>query len=375
MVQINDTFEYKWPKTTGFFSNNQEEIIDRHLANNESWYVSEKLDGCNMSISTEGYIASRLRIIGKRDEVKKFQSHSLENVLSLFEAVDELYDHLKLCFFSKHGLKNVILYGEFMPAGTATSKFDIYNYVERGYNPTHFYAFGIGLQFEAITESVQKDVERIFRQAFLQSSTKQEAFYIVPIDWFLTGLFYKLHIDCVRLHSVQTLQNVLTRSDLINPLLERELEGYILTNLNGKGLLKLKKAPAKSSVMDQHLEKLEHIYAPALATLRKLYNSADHFFTVFDQETFTSVFNAIFERENEFIEKCMVREVIHDDTFFGSQMNVQTDRLYHLVLQKLEDHYGKKLIPQVKCQIKAKIRTKMRVLTKYFYRSNGVETK
>ncbi|EFX63523.1 hypothetical protein DAPPUDRAFT_119140 [Daphnia pulex] len=310
MAKINEEFKYQWSKTIGFFTHGKDHIISELINKNGMYYVSEKLDGSNMAVSTEGYIASRHKIIATTDQVTKFQSLSLEHVIPLFDAVNELHSQLKTIFFPHYNFK-VIVYGEFMPNGTASSKYDIYNYVERGYQPGRFYAFGIGLVFDAITENVKADVERIFRQAFLHCSTKQEAFYLAPIDWFLTGLFYKIGIDCVRLHSEQPLQNILARSDLMNPFLQRQLEGYIFTSVDGRGMLKLKIAPAK-----------------------------DDYFSVFDCETFKSYFNVIYEREKPFIEKCM-----------GPQA-------------RMEDHYGRKLLPQVKCEIRAKIQSKLRSLIK-----------
>jgi hypothetical protein len=378
MVKVNDTFEHQWSSTPGFFSIHKDQVISRHVEQNDSWFVSEKLDGCNMAVSSQGYIASRHKIIATRDEAARlkekdqttrFQGYSLQHVLPLFEAVDDLYDHLKTAFFSKHKF-SLILYGEFMPAGTATCKFDIYNYVERGYEPGKMYAFGIGLLFESITDSVKQDVERIFRQAFLHSSTKQQPFYLVPIDWFLTGLFYRTKIDCVRLYSVQSLQGIFARSDFMTPLLERQLEGYILTGLSGQGMLKLKRAPKKNKFIDEHLALLEGMHKPTLATLKRIYNSTDTFVDTFEQEAFNACFSSIYEREKDSIASSIVKEVVHhDENFFGSHINLQTNRLFHLVSLALEDHYEKKLDPQVKCEVKLKIRNKLRLLVKMFYKT------
>ena len=363
MAKINEEFKYQWSKTIGFFTHGKDHIISELINKNGMYYVSEKLDGSNMAVSTEGYIASRHKIIATTDQVTKFQSLSLEHVIPLFDAVNELHSQLKTIFFPHYNFK-VIVYGEFMPNGTASSKYDIYNYVERGYQPGRFYAFGIGLVFDAITENVKADVERIFRQAFLHCSTKQEAFYLAPIDWFLTGLFYKIGIDCVRLHSEQPLQNILARSDLMNPFLQRQLEGYIFTSVDGRGMLKLKIAPAKSKLMDEHLEKLTGISPPTLNTLVDIYNSRDDYFSVFDCETFKSYFNVIYEREKPFIEKCMSPQAVSGNAFFDAQMNMHTERLLYFVVQRMEDHYGRKLLPQVKCEIRAKIQSKLRSLIK-----------
>jgi len=369
MGKINDTFIYQWSKTPGFFTKNKESIIDLHLQINDAWYVSEKLDGSNMAISTDGYIASRHKIIATRDNCNTFQGLPLNHVVPLLDAVEMLQDHLETAFFSKYNFK-LILYGEFMPKGSATSKFDIYNYADRGYDQGKFYAFGIGLVFTENTKKVEQDVERIFKQAFLHTSTKQEPFYLVPIDWFLTALFYKFNIDCVRLHSVQSLQNVFARTDLIKPLFERHVEGYILTSLNGKGMLKLKTPPPRSELADAHMKNLADIHGPTLTVLTKLYESGDKFINVFDRETFASYFNAVFSSNESAIELAMAKDVVSDPDFVDSQVWLHTERLLYLVTQKLEDHYNKKLAPQVKCEIKQKIANKLKLMSKYFYKAN-----
>ena len=371
MVQPNDTFEFQWSKTDGFFTINKDEEIAKEVGQNGLYFISEKLDGSNMAICSDGYIASRQRIIATMDEALRFQGFSLQHVLPLFEAVQELHEHLKTAFFAKHKFK-VILYGEFMHTGTANSKFDIYTYLERGYEPGHHYAFGIGLIFDAITPEVDRDVRRVFRQAYRATSTKGEIFFLVPMDWFLTGLFYKLNIECVRLHSVQSLQSVFAREDLMTPLLERHVEGYILASISGQKMLKLKAMPAKTKHLDEHLEKLKDIHKPTLTTLQKIYDSSDTFFNVFDQETFTSYFNTVFTREKDFIEKSLVKEIMYDHDVFGKHMIRQTDRLLAIIRLKLEDHYDKKLTPQVTCEMRLKIRNKLRVMTRWFYMMNSI---
>ena len=375
MVQINDVFQYQWSKTVGFFTHNKDDVISKHVNNNDLWYISEKLDGSNMAVSSDGYIASRHRIIADCDTIKKFQGFSLEHILPLFEKVNDLQEHLKIAFFSKFNFK-VILYGEFMQEGTANSKFDFYNYVQRGYDPGHLYAFGIALIFDEITQDVKSTVQRIFKQAFIHSSTENTKFYLVPMDWFLTGLFYKFNIECVRLHSVQELQNVFARPDIMMPVLERQVEGYILSSLTGHGMLKLKTAPPKSTFVDTHMEKLENIHTPTLNALRRIYDSSDYFFNVFDRETFTSYFNAIFEQEREFIKKSIMSELLYDDEFHTvkwSKMDFQTVRLLGMVVQKMEDHYTKQLHPQVKCEMKMKIKKKLYITLNSLYHSKPNE--
>jgi len=368
MTQINDTFEYQWSKTIGFFTNNKDDVIANHIDNNELWFVSEKLDGSNMAISSEGYIASRHKIIATRNAAQKFQGFSLENILPLFEGVTDLHNRLKTAFFLNFNF-SLIVYGEFMPKGTANSKFDVYNYNDRGYEPGKHYAFGIGLVFDEINPKIDMTVQSVFKQAFLHTSVKNKKFYLVPIDWFLTDLFYNCNIECVRLHSIQKLQNVFARSDLMKPLLDRQVEGYILTNVYGNGMLKLKLAPAPSPIMDQHFEKLQEIHSPTHLALRKIYNSSADFLDILDKEIFTSYFNKVFEDERNFIENSIVKEMVCDEESLENQTRIQVDRFFNIIVQKLEDHYRKRLTPELKCEIKGKIAKKISIFTKYLYKS------
>jgi len=121
--KLHQKFQYQWPKTVGFFTAKQHEKIIADFECNDNYYVTEKLDGSNLAISSKGYIASRTKVIATRSEpVPKFNQHSLHNVVELFSAVDQLYNYLQTMYFIQHDFE-LLVFGEFLYNGTASCKF------------------------------------------------------------------------------------------------------------------------------------------------------------------------------------------------------------------------------------------------------------
>jgi hypothetical protein len=128
--QIGSAHPYPWPKTIGFHTLNTTDDIIQHLKNNKIWTVSEKLDGCNLCLSTQGWIASRNIIVSNRESPKLvYQGVQLNKVHEIFLKMDKLKILLQ-----KHLISNVnfdvMVYGELILQGTATTKHDIFNYKE-----------------------------------------------------------------------------------------------------------------------------------------------------------------------------------------------------------------------------------------------------
>lgn len=361
-LEINTLMPYSWPKTVGFFSSNQSELIKKHVEENEKWYVSEKLDGCNVSLSTNGWIASRNKIIANRESgPKMYQGLPLTEVQKMFDPLDNLYDHL-ITLLSPISNFELVLYGEFIPKGTATSKFDIYNYVERGYEQGLLYAFGIGLVFDVVNTDIEKKVKNLFKQAFLHGAPFDKFVYIVPIDWFLTKLFYKYDIDCVKITSVEKLQNLFTKPWYINLLLKRQIEGFILTNVNGKRLLKFKYPKSQSEFYTNHVNNLSTLGSPIFDKLLELYNNIPKYTCTFNIDLYIQLFEKHFNQSK--IKKTYLDLApfsFHFEPFVQSELN----HLVYLIQKDMESILKLKLDPEVKCAIEQKSKSKLKYIIKH----------
>ena len=357
-VQLNDDLIHQWPKTVGFFTHGEHEKLVSDVEKNDNYYVTEKLDGSNMSISTEGYIGSRTKIIATRDEVKTLNGKSLAHPVSLFDAVDNLHDHLKTKYFPSHNFE-LIVYGEFMYNGTASCKFDKHDYVERGFKPEHFYAFGLGFVFTALNTDLQEYLPRVFTQAFQVKNSTSQSFFVVPIDWALTNLFNTHNILCVNILSCQRLQNFFKKSDRIDPMVDRAIEGYILTSMNGGGMLKLKYHTTKDAFHDNHVALLEAgMPADTFRVLKHIYDAADNYMNTFDVETFTSFYGQVLYNDMENIDAILALPDNHFEV--ATQILLMADSIQSLMAK----HYKKRLDPAIICDIKDRVFKKMKALNK-----------
>ena len=361
-LEINSPMPYPWPKTIGFFSTNEHEAITKHVEENEKWYVSEKLDGCNVSLSTNGWIASRQKVIAKRNSNPTvFQGLPLTFVQTLFDPLDKLYDHLNTLLFPI-GHFELILYGEFLPKGTATSKFDIYNYSERGYEQGLLYAFGIGLIFNSLNHDVDHKVKNLFKHSFLHGAPFDKFVYIVPIDWFLTKLFYKYDIDCVKITSVERLQDMFTRPWYTNLLLDRKIEGFILTNVNGKRLLKFKYPKSHSDFYTNHVNNLSPLGSPVFDKLLQLYNNVNKYTCTLNIDLYCKLLDKYYNISK--IKKNYL-ELAPFSFEFESFVELELKNLLFLIQTDMESILKLKLDPEVKCIIHQKIQSKLKYLIKH----------
>ena len=62
---VGQRHPHPWPKIIGFHTQGAVDKVLRHMRDDRIWNVTEKLDGSNLTISTEGWIASRNLIISK----------------------------------------------------------------------------------------------------------------------------------------------------------------------------------------------------------------------------------------------------------------------------------------------------------------------
>lgn len=111
-------------------------------------FVAEKLDGSNLAVTSYGVIASRRNVLlfkptDKELDKCKFSGVKLHKAAAMVPKLGKLVQT-----FSAHCKASnleVILYGELVQKGTATSTEDKYGYRSRGYEEGGYYIFGLGL--------------------------------------------------------------------------------------------------------------------------------------------------------------------------------------------------------------------------------------
>ena len=262
-LSIGSCLPYPWPKTVGFFTTNQSEVLAEAILLNDEFVVSEKIDGCNISVSTQGWISSRQKIIAFRDDdlsTKKFHQVSLKEFDNVFKKLDEFKKEIEtLC--SETSL-HIILYGELVLKGTASSPFDIYNYKEKEYNTGEFYIFGIGIVDNQTNDwfpVMENNMKRIFNnvQVTLLNPKLNETLYTSMLGPKSVGKLDKFGLKSVRFLFKDHLQSILTNPTLVNHLKERKTEGFVLHNSCQTFKFKYIKNLSKFRVRD-HLHMMEN---------------------------------------------------------------------------------------------------------------------
>lgn len=253
-LSVGNDIPYKWPKINGVMTYNKEEELMNYIKENEYWIVTEKLHGYNCSVSSNGWIGSRNKIIGLKNDPdlssKKFQGLSLEHVASIFPKLDKFYEKIQKDFYPKTKFE-LVLYGELMGSGTATSNLDIYNYRKKGYKIGHMYVFGLALIF--------KEKNYFSPMFYLGNVFKNENVYIIPIDRYIQTLLISCDIDSVQVWQPQLLQNIFTHPYYVTQLMEQMSEGFVLSHIWGKGIIKWKYPTRTSDFQDRSLKKMENI--------------------------------------------------------------------------------------------------------------------
>jgi hypothetical protein len=260
---LRQNHPYRWPKTIGFHTQNDVDQLVKHLEEDNLWYVTEKLDGCVLIISSEDWLASPSRIIGERGAgmvLEFYQGVSLkeDKIETLFKNTHTLKDKLKLAHFKDDELK-LMLYGKVILKGTVSSRKDLYNYREKNIYPGDFICFGIGL---VLPKNVQLPSE--FSNAVLNNRREdldeiaEQNCFAVPMNPYLCKLLACCAIDHNRICMSQKLNSILDDGKLIQDINKKKSGGYVLSAQAGEGLLKLIPIPNILCVHD-HRERLEKV--------------------------------------------------------------------------------------------------------------------
>jgi hypothetical protein len=241
MAKRGSELKAQWPETTNVLSILTTEQLSYYLKLNPEVSVSEKLDGSNFLLSSDGWVASRRIIIVedlRNDDLSKlkFNKSNISSLRGLSEKLDSVHNEMVKCL--ERANFETFVYGEWLQHRTANTQQDRFKYKKREFKDKNFYAFGLAIYFrEEITKQEMDKAESQLEMQFKWNSIKTQEplkFIIINFDKNLQIFLQGKGFDCVPWLLKDSLANVLRNKDLSSKLLKRNVEGFVLT---GKDLL------------------------------------------------------------------------------------------------------------------------------------------
>lgn len=235
--KVGSELQLQWPQTPGVLSVHSVNLIQDLLFKNPMMTVTEKLDGSNLCLSSAGWVASRRRIILENPnqaelDNTKFCGVALSSIGDVQIKLKNIAEEVKTHFDDKE--LEVLLYGEWIQKGTATSQSDRFKYADRGFQIGHLYSFGLGIYFNKMCDgpllnqivnvlSVKLGWNVILKQKPVQ-------FFILGINKQLETFLRSKDLKCVPLLGENNFRDVLSSQSFTKHLLQRDFEGFILTS-------------------------------------------------------------------------------------------------------------------------------------------------
>lgn len=229
----------QWPQIQNIVSIDTTEEVFEKLKSNQLCSVTEKLDGCNLSVSSSGWISSRRQILVENVELTdlskvKFNGQKLTNLKDIWLKVVESQAELQACLSTVNF--ELIIYGEFIIEGTATTRDERFSYKPREIDPEQLYAFGLGFHFEKGLESEErKQFEEKIKGRFnwnLFQVNEASSLFIFNYNSGLNKYFKERLFKVVPYVGDDLLTYVLSNQPLAEKLKNREVEGFVLTGSN-----------------------------------------------------------------------------------------------------------------------------------------------
>ena len=242
--------EDQWPPTLNFINVNNDvaELLDENL----NVFVSEKLDGSNLSISSNGVIASRKKILLRDPSeenlmITEFMHSTLISVKLIVQAMKDMKtEFLKLLCLPNSENFDVTIFGEWILKGTSHTKEDIFKYGERNIKTGHFYGFGLRLSLwnQCLDGNALWEIQNILRsKGFVMQNSDvlrkrknetRKKDIVIFLNDSLKQLFDKYKIATVPVYQSMKLNEVF--QTFCSELLEEKFEGFIIT-FPSKGII------------------------------------------------------------------------------------------------------------------------------------------
>jgi hypothetical protein len=335
-LNMGSPHPFPWPKVNGFHTRSSMEEMVQHLKANKVWNVTEKLDGSNVCLSTQGWMASRNNIICTRDIPKTvFQGVHLKNVNLLFSKLDALKNLLQKNFFKGKELE-VLLYGELILHGTGMTKYDLYHYKERKLLPGEIYCFAIGLILPEGT-----DLPLIFENGFPHQGAHQLC-HIIPMSFYLSQLLQKTHIDHTPLLFSGALSDLVEIEYLENKIFQRKVEGFVLSGAKGEGFIKWKYIECPNDSLEKHFEDMMDLAGDSIATkcvtmLQELCAIGKKFITNLEDFRYKDMLKIYFQTEGEQFLQLLDKAKCEGLISFRLALEKETERVFRYIKDYLKE--------------------------------------
>ena len=327
---------FSWPKIKGFHTGSSAQEMVNHLKANKIWNVTEKLDGSNVCLSTQGWMSSRSQIISTRDAPKTvFQGVHLKNISSTFSKLDTFKDLLQKNFFKGKELE-VLLYGELILQGTGMTKYDLYHYRERKLLPGEIHCFAIGLVLPEGT-----DLPFVFENGFPHQGQHQLC-HIIPMSFYLSKLLQITHIDHVPLLFSGTLSDLVENKYLVERIFHRKVEGFILSGAKGEGFIKWKYIEDPTDEYKMHFENMMDLAGDSMAIfgvgmLQELFVISQRFMTKMGDFRHNDMLKIYFETEGEKFVELLNKAYSDGIMSFKLAFEKETERVFRITKDCLKE--------------------------------------
>jgi len=319
---IGSSLNWMWPKIKGVFSSLSTVEIRKAINENQEWFVTEKLDGCNVAVSSSGWVASRNQIVAHiAQEVdfaaRKIQNISVQGLEGLFNKIWKLAHNLNQdCGLNLDLTRKdqLILYGEFILPGTANSKHDIYDNKRNGFKIGQLYVFGIGFVFDDLTasniEHYHSMLKKYFSNVMIQETFDGKSkFFICPVNQKNKKWLSDCNINLVPFFNGKTEKfvDLLTRrnkNNLIEKLESRKMEGFVLHDATNQ-MFKWKYQFETSDYSDALFMSLKKEWnaneneIKVVTALFDLYNYSKEYVTVLDLEAFENTLKEFYSKHKK----------------------------------------------------------------------------
>ena len=318
-------FKFQWPRIPSLTSVQQAEILEQCMIKNCTVGISEKLDGCNICVSSNDWIASRRTILVKEASTKNlstcfFQKQNLVTIKDILPKVKEIKENLLDHFIGNNDYDyscQVMIYGEWIVEGTSTSTFDRYKYQENGIFPGNMYSFGLGIHFD---QEPLKEQTVVIEETmdYLHWDWRQidASFYLVTLNNSLKAYFQNQHIETVPFWGQIEFRKVFSDANYQKLVTEGKCEGFVISQKN-----MLFKWTANAAANTAHQNKPDEVSNKII--LYELFCSAKSKFSILSDQPDAD--------KNQYIEN-LVEEILNDkdNPNYFSPIEIKTFVCNHL---------------------------------------------
>jgi hypothetical protein len=235
-------FKFQWPQIQNLISLGAINTILKLKSENSIVSLSEQIDGSNLCISTANWVASRKvtivpDILAAKNNAS-FCRYSLFSLKQILPKINGIKKELKK-FFNDSMHFDILLYGEWIQKGTASSIIDQFHYNSRQIKVGHFYAFGLGIEFkQKLTNPEKLHAENVFLKLglFYQQMTStcdtSKSVFQFFLNLPLFGIFKQFNIFTVPFLGNYKFLDLINDDFFIEILTQQQCKGLILVAQN-----------------------------------------------------------------------------------------------------------------------------------------------